>query len=52
MINFEGEWYWGIDRLDYLEQRLMGLGLTHDKDYRDIKIFFLTFCLDHGFEQY
>ncbi|MFQ3172902.1 MAG: 2-hydroxychromene-2-carboxylate isomerase [Oleispira sp.] len=31
MINFEGEWYWGIDRLDHLEQRLMILGLAHDK---------------------
>lgn len=20
MINFEGEWYWGIDRQDHLEQ--------------------------------
>ena len=31
MINFEGEWYWGLDRLDHLEKRLIGLGLTHLK---------------------
>jgi 2-hydroxychromene-2-carboxylate isomerase len=24
---FEGEWYWGVDRLHYLEARLAGLGL-------------------------
>ncbi|MFT4653954.1 MAG: 2-hydroxychromene-2-carboxylate isomerase [Patiriisocius sp.] len=28
-INFEGEWYWGLDRLDHLEKRLIGFGLTH-----------------------
>jgi 2-hydroxychromene-2-carboxylate isomerase len=31
MIYFEGEWYWGLDRLDHLEKRLIGLGLTHSK---------------------
>lgn len=31
MINFDGEWYWGIDRLDHLEKRLIGLGLAHGK---------------------
>jgi len=25
---FEGEWYWGIDRLHYLEERLSGAGLA------------------------
>jgi hypothetical protein len=29
MINLEGEWYWGIDHLDHLEQQLMGLSLAH-----------------------
>ena len=28
-IYFEGEWYWGIDRLHYLEARLQGAGLAH-----------------------
>jgi 2-hydroxychromene-2-carboxylate isomerase len=27
-IYFEGEWYWGIDRLHYLEQRLQSEGLA------------------------
>ncbi len=31
MVYFEGEWYWGLDRLDHLEKRLIVLGLTHSK---------------------
>lgn len=27
MFQFEGEWYWGVDRLNHLEERLAGLGL-------------------------
>lgn len=27
---FEGEWYWGVDRLHYLEARLAGLGLDRE----------------------
>lgn len=26
MLHYEGEWYWGIDRLHYLERRLRDLG--------------------------
>ena len=26
MFHYEGEWYWGVDRLHYLEARLAGLG--------------------------
>lgn len=26
MLHYEGEWYWGVDRLHYLEQRLRDLG--------------------------
>lgn len=29
---FEGEWYWGADRLHYLEQRLRDQGLMRDAD--------------------
>lgn len=29
MFYFEGEWYWGLDRLHYLEQRLIDAGLSH-----------------------
>jgi len=28
MFYFEGEWYWGVDRLHYLESRLIKAGLT------------------------
>jgi 2-hydroxychromene-2-carboxylate isomerase len=27
MFHFEGEWFWGVDRLSYLEERLAALGL-------------------------
>ena len=27
-LKFQGEWYWGLDRLDHLEQRLNQLGLN------------------------
>lgn len=29
---FEGEWYWGIDRLHYLEQRLFEAGLANSEE--------------------
>lgn len=29
MFYFEGEWYWGLDRLPYLEQRLQPLSLDN-----------------------
>jgi len=31
MFYYGGEWYWGVDRLFHLEQRLMDLGLRRDK---------------------
>ncbi len=30
MIHYGGEWYWGLDRLHYLEARLSALGARHD----------------------
>jgi 2-hydroxychromene-2-carboxylate isomerase len=30
MFYFEGEWFWGVDRLNHLEERLAGLGLDKD----------------------
>ncbi|MEP0391891.1 MAG: DsbA family protein [Erythrobacter sp.] len=30
MFYYGGEWYWGVDRLFYLEQRLRDLGLCRD----------------------
>ena len=45
MFYFEGEWYWGIDRLHHLEARLQGLGLDSAPagtpaiaPYRDVKL--------------
>lgn len=32
MIKFEGEWYFGIDRLDHLERRLIALGAAYADD--------------------
>ena len=32
MFCFEGEWYWGVDRLHHLESRLRSLGLARDTD--------------------
>jgi len=30
-LYYSGEWYWGLDRLHYLEERLTELGLRKDK---------------------
>ena len=39
MIYYEGEWYWGIDRLHHLEARLTELGLsTHLKSANQQRI--------------
>ena len=32
MLYYAGEWYWGVDRLFYLEQRLRDLGACRDVD--------------------
>mgnify|MGYP000642417143 FL=1 len=32
MLYYAGEWYWGLDRLFYLEQRLRELGVCKDPD--------------------
>lgn len=31
MFYFEGEWYWGLDRLHFLEERLHAAGLAHSR---------------------
>ena len=39
MIYYEGEWYWGIDRLHHLESRLADLGLcTLTQNHRQQRI--------------
>lgn len=32
MFHFEGEWFWGLDRLDLLEQRLIREGFSREPD--------------------
>lgn len=32
MFQFDGEWFWGLDRLHYLEQRLRSAGLARHPD--------------------
>ncbi|MEH6449923.1 MAG: DsbA family protein [Oleispira sp.] len=43
MLNYAGEWYWGLDRLDHLEKRLMQLGLGRDTDVQFDKTY-SNFC--------
>ena len=31
MLWFEGEWFWGLDRLDHLERRLLKIGCQNDQ---------------------
>lgn len=44
MFHFEGEWYWGVDRLNHLEERLAGMGCDSTPDepmiapYRDMAL--------------
>lgn len=33
MFYYEGEWYWGVDRLYHLEQRLISLGEGNNKEH-------------------
>ena len=44
MFHFEGEWFWGVDRLNHLEARLAAMGLDSTPDapplapYRDLQL--------------
>jgi len=45
MIYFEGEWYWGVDRLDHLEQRLIKSGFAHRKNEQVLfNLTYKSFC--------
>lgn len=44
MIHYSGEWYWGIDRLDHLEQRLITIGCA--KSSTEAVYFNRTYPLD------
>ena len=35
-LYYRGEWYWGLDRLHYLEERLIDLGLRRAGDGSDV----------------
>ena len=40
MLDYAGEWYWGLDRLDHLEKRLLSLGLGEKSEIQFDK----TYC--------
>jgi len=45
MIYCEGEWYWGLDRLDHLEQRLISRGLAkHAAETVQFNRSYINFC--------
>jgi 2-hydroxychromene-2-carboxylate isomerase len=43
MLKYAGEWYWGLDRLDHLEQRLLQLDLGQNSEVRFDKTY-SDFC--------
>lgn len=43
MLKYAGEWYWGLDRLDHLEKRLLQLSLGPNTDVRFDKTY-SEFC--------
>lgn len=44
MLNYAGEWYWGLDRLDHLEQRLNELGLSRSQPEMQFDKTWQDFC--------
>ncbi len=44
MLNYGGEWYWGLDRLQYLEQRLNNLNLNRDHKNIQYNLGHNNFC--------
>ncbi len=48
MIYFEGEWYWGIDRLEHLEKRLIDSGFAYNNHDRvKFNLTYKDFCQTH-----
>lgn len=46
MLHYNGEWYWGLDRLDHLEKRLNTLGVNDSRYAKDV-VFnktYVNFC--------
>lgn len=49
MVFFEGEWYWGIDRLDHLEKRLIASGFSYKKNEKiQFNRSYADFCQTHS----
>jgi 2-hydroxychromene-2-carboxylate isomerase len=44
MLHYGGEWYWGLDRLQYLEQRLNDLNLNTDDKKLQYNLGHKNFC--------
>jgi len=44
MLHYGGEWYWGLDRLEHLEQRLNQLGLGTQPERIDYNLSHRDFC--------
>ncbi len=44
MVYYAGEWYWGLDRLDHLEQRLNNLKLNTDNPLVNFNKTYDHFC--------
>ena len=45
MMHFESEWYWGIDRLDHLEQRLIDQGYARNPHEKvEFNRTYIDFC--------
>lgn len=44
MMHFEGEWYWGIDRLDHLEKRFIEQGLCKGEQSVKFDRQYQSFC--------
>jgi len=44
MLHYGGEWYWGLDRLQYLESRLNGLDLNRESKAVKFNLGHKDFC--------
>lgn len=51
MLNYAGEWYWGLDRLDHLEQRLNAAGLSSTPARVDFDKTWRPFCAGPALQQ-
>lgn len=52
MLHYGEEWYWGLDRLEHLEQRLNQLGLGSQPERIDYNLSHRDFCQAPATEQH